>query len=65
MMRRYDNPKAYSDSRVILQVKDTFWAVELGDVLTQKHRLGRAELPPQLRSPTTAPAGGLSRRDES
>jgi hypothetical protein len=64
-VRRYDNPKAFSDSRVILQMKDTFWAVENGDRLAQKHRLPAAELPPQLLSPASAPAGGLSRKDDA
>ena len=62
---RHDNPKVFSSGRVVFQMKDTFWAVELGDRLADKHRLSPADLPPELRSPATAPAVGLSRRDEA
>ena len=60
LMPRHDNPKLFSDSRVILQMKDTYWAVELGDPLAQKHRLTPPELPPELRTPASGPAGGIS-----
>jgi hypothetical protein len=53
---RHDNPKEFSPGRVILQVKDTYWAIEQGDRLADKHRLSPAELPPELRAPATAPA---------
>ncbi len=53
---RHDNPKVFSESRVIVQVKDTFWAIELGDRLIDKHRLSPAELPAALRPPATQPA---------
>jgi hypothetical protein len=45
-------------------MKDTYWAVENGDVLAQKHRLAAAEVPAQLLSPASAPAVGLSRKDD-
>jgi len=58
---RHDDPKRFSESRVIVQVKDTYWAVELGDRLIDKHRLTPADLPPALRPVATQPAEAAAR----
>lgn len=44
-----DKPHILSGSRVIFQVGQDFWAVELGCSLAQKHRMGTEDLPSQLR----------------
>jgi hypothetical protein len=62
-VRRHDNPKIFSESRVIVQVKDTYWAVELGDRLIDKHRLSAADLPSALKAPATQPAAAAPPRE--
>ncbi len=53
---RADNPQMLSPSRVILRVGPDYWAVELGQKLTQKRRLKRDQLPEKIRSlPSPAP----------
>lgn len=64
-MPRRDNPREFSLVRVVLRFEGTYWAVELGDVLTQKHRLTPAELPDALRPPASAPAQGALSRGEN
>ena len=57
------NPQILSPSRVILKVGPDFWAIELGQAVTEKRRLKRDQLPPQLQSaPTTAPAENVERK---
>jgi hypothetical protein len=54
---RVDNPQMLSPSRVIFRVGPDYWAVELGQSLTQKRRLPRDQLPEKIRSlPETVPA---------
>lgn len=43
-----------SGSRVILAVGQEFWAVELGQMLSQKRRLEPSQLPPGLAAPVAA-----------
>ncbi|HUS90454.1 MAG TPA: hypothetical protein VM695_01345 [Phycisphaerae bacterium] len=43
------NPEILSPSRVILKVDPDFWAVELGQTLTQKRRLSSDQLPDSIR----------------
>lgn len=53
-----DDPEILSGSRAILKIDGEYWAVELGQTLTQKRRLKPACLPAKLREkPTSAPAG--------
>lgn len=47
-MPQPDNPKLISESRVLICIKNQTWAVELGDTLAEKHRVGRAHLPASL-----------------
>jgi len=64
-VRRKDNPREFSDSRVILKISSAYWAVEIGDSLAQKRQLATADLPEHLRpAPATAPAvrGDSARR---
>ena len=50
------NPQMLSPSRVILKVDPDYWAVELGQNLTEKRRLNPQQLPESVRSlPKTAP----------
>ena len=52
------NPKIDSSSRVIVGVGTAFWAVELGQTLSQKYRLGPEQLPAELRpAPVVTPPG--------
>jgi len=46
-------PKIDSPSRVIIKTGKEYWAVELGQQLSQKRRLSGDELPPSLRKETT------------
>lgn len=53
-----DQPDILSPSRLILQQEEAFWAVELGQSLSQKRRLNDEELPPGLvTTPASNPAG--------
>jgi len=55
-MPRVDNPRILSTSRVIVKIGPSYWAVELGHTLAQKHRLRQKQLPQELRvSPAEAP----------
>ncbi len=45
-----ENPKILSPSRAILKIGPDYWAVELGQNLTQKRRLKAEQLPNRLRS---------------
>lgn len=50
-----DNPNIDSSSRAIVKVGTTYWAVELGQTLSRKHRLGPEQLPEQLPEKLQAP----------
>ncbi|MGO8676997.1 MAG: hypothetical protein ACLQVX_14125 [Limisphaerales bacterium] len=41
-----------SNSRVIIQIGTTYWAVEHGQTLSTKYQLAPDQLPPELRGPT-------------
>jgi len=57
-----DNPKILSPSRVILKVGPEFFAVELGQNLTEKRRLPDNMLPDEIRpAPQTAPAQSVEK----
>lgn len=43
-------PELQSHSRVILRVQTTYWAVEGGTTLAEKHQLAVEELPASLRT---------------
>ena len=47
-MPHAENPRILSTSRAIVKVGQTYWAVELGQTLSQKRRLGASQLPPRL-----------------
>ncbi len=47
-MPHAENPKILSTSRAIVKVGEAYWAVELGQTLSQKRRLDAAQLPPKL-----------------
>jgi hypothetical protein len=51
-----DRPEFLSSSRAVLRFGSDYWAVELGALLTERHRLGERDLPPRLAGPR--PAGG-------
>ncbi len=56
-MPRLDNPEILSESRVIVKIGSAYWAIELGQVLADKHRLRPSQLPAELiEHPSTAPA---------
>jgi len=56
------NPQMLSPSRVILKVAPDYWAIELGQNLTQKRRLPREQLPEKIRSlPKTAPGDSVKK----
>ena len=58
VMPHPDNPEINSTSRVIVSVGTTYWAVELGQTLSCKRRLGSADLPQSLRpAPVVVPPG--------
>jgi len=44
------DPEITVDSRVILRIRGAYWAVDRGQMLTQKRRLTDDELPPALRA---------------
>lgn len=44
-----DKPMVLSPSRVILKVKSEYWAVELGQELSKKRRLSKADCPDELK----------------
>ena len=53
-----EHPEINSPSRVIVAVGTTYWAVELGQTLSHKRRLGPADLPRSLRpAPVVEPPG--------
>ena len=55
-MPRIDKPEILSGSRAIVRIGSTYWAVELGQTLAQKHRLSADKLPDKLKpSPAGAP----------
>jgi len=54
-----DRPHILSGSRVIFQVGQEFWAVELGCSLAEKHLLALEDLPASLRPAGEAPAPAL------
>jgi hypothetical protein len=55
-----DNPNILSPSRVILKVGPDYFAVELGQELTDRRRLPDSMLPDEIRpGPQTAPAQGV------
>jgi hypothetical protein len=57
-----DNPKILSPSRVILKVGPEYFAVELGQNLTEKRRLPDSMLPEEIRpAPQTAPAQSVEK----
>jgi hypothetical protein len=43
-----DKPEFFSGSRVILEAGGDYWAVELGQKLSEKRKLSKTELPPKL-----------------
>jgi hypothetical protein len=45
-----EDPKITVDSRVILRIRGAYWAVDRGQMLTEKRRLTDEELPPALRA---------------
>lgn len=49
-------PEITSSSRVIIKIKDRYWAIELGQTLAQKHAMTDAQLPEQLKSDPPATA---------
>ncbi len=49
-------PEFLSGSRVVLRFGSEYYAVELGDYLAEKYRLGPDRMPPGLPVPTTDPA---------
>jgi len=59
------NPRIDSSSRVIVAVGATYWAVELGQTLSQKHRLDPGQLPFELKPPpvVTPPGKKVSTGD--
>jgi len=62
-----DDPEILSGSRAILKIGGEYWAVELGQTLTQKRRLEPVSLPPQLReklgsASVDVPGDGLNER---
>ena len=61
-MPQVDNPRILSGSRVIVIIGQTYWAVELGRTLAQKHRLRQDQLPLELKvsSAAHAPAESVS-----
>jgi hypothetical protein len=48
-MPKPDQPDLLSPSRVIVQLGENYFAVELGDSLAGKHRLDSDQLPPELK----------------
>ncbi|MCD6364272.1 MAG: hypothetical protein J7M14_00175 [Planctomycetes bacterium] len=59
-MPRIDKPRILSGSRVIVKIGEVYWAVELGQMLADKHRLGGAQLPVELRETPKKQSGGQS-----
>lgn len=58
------NPELLSPSRVILKVGPDYFAVELGENLTDKRRLSNGMLPEHIRpGPQTAPADSVKKTD--
>lgn len=43
-----ERPELRSGSRVILEIEDQYWAVELGQTLAKRRMLEQAQLPPEL-----------------
>ena len=62
---RADNPQMLSPSRVILKAGPDYWAVELGQKLTQKRRLKRDQLPEPIRSLPSSPPGDRVKKNAS
>lgn len=58
------NPQMLSPSRVIIRKDPDYWAVELGQELTEQRRLARDQLPAPIRSlPQPPPAEGVKEND--
>jgi hypothetical protein len=54
-----NRPGRTSPWRIIVRVRDEYWAVEAGEYLSQRHRMKSDELPERLlKSPTTQPVAG-------
>ena len=51
LMPRLDKPKLFSQSRAIVKVGRYYWAVDLGQRLSEKRRLETSQLPPELAEP--------------
>ena len=45
---RPDKPEVYTLSRVILKIGREYWTVDLEQRLSEKRRLKKSELPPEL-----------------
>jgi len=58
------NPKLLSPSRVILQVGPDYWAIELGQTLTEKRRLKSDQLPGSIRTPSDDAPGDMVKKND-
>ena len=59
------DPELLTESRVILQIGQEYWAVDRGRTLGQKHRLSGDQLPPELAPPSTQPQVAQEQHDEN
>lgn len=58
LLPKRNDPKVFSDSRVIVDIGGNYWAVDIGDSLADKYMMKSLDLPPELRKgSTTVPAG--------
>lgn len=47
------NPTIMSGSRVIIQIKDAYWGIEIGHLVSRKHLMTAEQLPPSLTVPVS------------